>query len=236
MRLSEEIGGTGGPPVAQYRVIIADGQPLVGAAMAALATKLGYCVTAIAHDATSVRTAIAAHGCDILVIDVELFDPILVQGAPVVITAPGSSHPGLAAAIGNGIAGLILKTESAELLPLCLGHVAAGSQWFDSNALADVAVQVEALKDAELLTRRERDVARLVAAGHRNRVIAASLGISEGTVKMHLHNVYTKLGLESRTQLAMDERARNPSASPASRSLGAAPGGHRRQACEKLVA
>ena len=51
MRLSEEIGGTGGPPVAQYRVIIADGQPLVGAAMAALVTKLGYCVTAIAHDA-----------------------------------------------------------------------------------------------------------------------------------------------------------------------------------------
>ncbi|MGI4880973.1 MAG: helix-turn-helix domain-containing protein, partial [Janthinobacterium lividum] len=57
------------------------------------------------------------------------------------------------------------------------------------------------------LTRRERDVARLVAAGQRNRTIADALGISEGTVKMHLHNVYAKLGLESRTQLAMDVRA-----------------------------
>lgn len=53
------------------------------------------------------------------------------------------------------------------------------------------------------LTRRERDVAQLVAAGQRNRGIAETLGISEGTVKMHLHNVYGKLGLESRTQLAM---------------------------------
>ncbi len=56
------------------------------------------------------------------------------------------------------------------------------------------------------LTPRERDVARLVATGQRNRGIAAALGISEGTVKMHLHNVYAKLGLESRTQLAMAAR------------------------------
>ncbi len=56
------------------------------------------------------------------------------------------------------------------------------------------------------LTPRERDVARLVAAGQRNRGIAGALGISEGTVKMHLHNVYAKLGLESRTQLAMAAR------------------------------
>ncbi len=56
------------------------------------------------------------------------------------------------------------------------------------------------------LTPRERDVARLVAAGQRNRTIAVELGISEGTVKMHLHNVYAKLGLQSRTQLAMAAR------------------------------
>jgi len=57
---------------------------------------------------------------------------------------------------------------------------------------------------APALTRRERDVADLVTAGRRNRAIADALGISEGTVKMHLHNVYAKLGLESRTQLAME--------------------------------
>lgn len=236
MRLNEDIGGMGGPPAGQYRVIIADGQPLVGAALAALVTTLGYNVTAIVDDARRVGAAIAANGCDILVIDIALFDAVIARGTAVVIAAPVSTHPALAAAIGQGIAGLILKTESAELLSLCLGRVAAGSQWFDSKALADVAVQVEAHKDAELLTRRERDVARLVAAGQRNRSIAAALGISEGTVKMHLHNVYTKLGLESRTQLAMDERLRDPFGYPASGRLGTAAGSHRRQRREELVA
>ena len=59
---------------------------------------------------------------------------------------------------------------------------------------------------APALTPRERDIARLVVAGRRNRSIAAALGITEGTVKMHLHNVYRKLGLESRTQLAISAR------------------------------
>ena len=232
MRLSEEIGGTGGAVVPKCRVIVADSQTLVGAGLAALVARLGYDVTAIVHDAAGVRAAIAAASCDILVIDVALFEPAFVQGFPVIVTAPVSNHPGLAAAIAQGVAGLILKTESAELLPFCLARVAAGGQWIDSHTLAQAAVATEAHKNAELLTRRERDVARLVAAGHRNRVIAASLGISEGTVKMHLHNVYTKLGLESRTQLAMDERARGPSL----RSLGASPGRHRRQPCKELVA
>lgn len=68
---------------------------------------------------------------------------------------------------------------------------------------AAIAGERQPAAGTPLLTPRERDVARLVAAGQRNRVIAATLGISEGTVKMHLHNVYVKLGLESRTQLAM---------------------------------
>ena len=71
-----------------------------------------------------------------------------------------------------------------------------------------IAGQVQAYRDSHHLTRRERDVARLVATGQRNRAIASMLGIAEGTVKMHLHNIFAKLGLESRTQLAMDERVR----------------------------
>lgn len=236
MRLNEDIGSTGGPPARQCRVIVADSQPLVGAAMAALLAASGYDVMASVNDMAGIRAAVAADGCDILVVDIELFDPAMILGKPVVVAAPVSTHPGLAAAIGHGIAGLVLKSESADLLSLCLGRVAAGSQWFDSKALVEAAVQIEANKDAALLTRRERDVARLVAAGQRNRNIAAALGISEGTVKMHLHNVYTKLGLESRTQLAMDERLRNPVRLARSGSFGAPAGMYRRQRGEELVA
>jgi len=53
------------------------------------------------------------------------------------------------------------------------------------------------------LTRRETEVARLVSFGSRNKEIARELDISEGTVKMHLHNLYEKLKVTSRTELAI---------------------------------
>ena len=236
MRLTEQSNGTGGQCLAQCRVIVADGLPLVGAALATLVTTFGYAVTAIAHDTASVHAALAVNDCDMLLVDIDLFDPGLPPKVPVIIASPASNHGGLAAALAHGVAGLIVKTESADLLPLCLARVAAGGQWFDACALADVAVQVEAHKEARTLTPRERDVARLVAAGQRNRTIAAALRISEGTVKMHLHNVYTKLGLESRTQLAVDERSRNQAGNWLSGRFGPPAGGDRRQACEELIA
>ncbi len=50
---------------------------------------------------------------------------------------------------------------------------------------------------------REAEVVRLVAVGRRNKEIARLLHISEGTVKMHLHNLYEKLAVSSRTELAI---------------------------------
>ena len=208
MRLNDG-AGVGGPRSAKApKILVADGQPLIGAALAALVTAHGWAVGATVDDVAGVNAAVAGGGFDLLLIDIALFEPALATRVPVVVLAPAPHHPGLAAAIDSGIAGLIVKTRGAALLPLCLARVAAGGTWFDSDALAEVAMRVEADKDARQLTRRERDVARLVASGQRNRLIATSLGISEGTVKMHLHNVYTKLGLQSRTQLAMDERLR----------------------------
>lgn len=52
------------------------------------------------------------------------------------------------------------------------------------------------------MTARERQIAYLVAEGLSNKSIAAKLGIVEGTVKVHLHNVYLKLGVSSRVRLA----------------------------------
>ena len=53
------------------------------------------------------------------------------------------------------------------------------------------------------LTSREREVATLVAKGLSNKEIARHLKASEGTVKIHLHNIYTKLGIKNRTVLAL---------------------------------
>ncbi len=53
------------------------------------------------------------------------------------------------------------------------------------------------------LTTREQDVARLVASGLSNKAIALRLGLREGTVKVHLHNIYQKLGISSRVELIL---------------------------------
>ena len=54
-----------------------------------------------------------------------------------------------------------------------------------------------------MLTERESEVAALVAQGLQNKAVAHHLGIGEGTVKVHLNNIYRKLGIENRSRLVL---------------------------------
>ena len=62
------------------------------------------------------------------------------------------------------------------------------------------------------LTRREAEVVRLVSQGLSNKAVALQLGLREGTVKIHLHNVFQKLRVSNRTMLMLKtvERVRPP--------------------------
>ncbi len=211
MRWTGETGRT-------IRLLVGDNQPMVAEALAALLAQNGYAITACATRGAEAAASISGGGIDIAVLDIDMIDPSTVtilanvrrrgDRTMIIVTAPTAEHPGIPAILAGNANGLILKCESAETLRLCIGTVAAGGRWVDPAALARAADRDGAMPGAAQLTRRERDVARLVAAGQRNRAIGDTLGISEGTVKMHLHNVYGKLGIESRTQLAMDERLR----------------------------
>jgi DNA-binding NarL/FixJ family response regulator len=53
------------------------------------------------------------------------------------------------------------------------------------------------------LTPRETEIVRLVAQGLRNKELAQRLSITEGTVKIHLHNIYDKLGVDGRLELVL---------------------------------
>jgi DNA-binding NarL/FixJ family response regulator len=54
---------------------------------------------------------------------------------------------------------------------------------------------------SRVLSHRERDVVVLVARGLSNKEVARELGLREGTVKIHLHNIYRKLGVDGRYTL-----------------------------------
>jgi DNA-binding NarL/FixJ family response regulator len=60
--------------------------------------------------------------------------------------------------------------------------------------------QLEALNS---LTARERDIVKLVRLGLKNQDIAEKCGLTEGTVKTHLHNIFVKMSVKSRTQLVI---------------------------------
>jgi two-component system nitrate/nitrite response regulator NarP len=81
--------------------------------------------------------------------------------------------------------------------------VRKGETWVDPE-VADRTRQVkERASQAPSLTPRERELIDLVRQGLRNRDIATRLGVTEGTVKVYLHAIFDKIGVDNRTELAM---------------------------------
>ncbi|SDF87998.1 DNA-binding response regulator, NarL/FixJ family, contains REC and HTH domains [Bradyrhizobium brasilense] len=88
----------------------------------------------------------------------------------------------------------------------CVGSVQHGRKWIDPDLLRQLATaERSSIKRTMMrtLTSREADIAHFVSRGLHNKQIARALDLSEGTVKMHLHHIYEKLGLEGRMQLAL---------------------------------
>jgi DNA-binding NarL/FixJ family response regulator len=110
-------------------------------------------------------------------------------------------------ALRLGARGLVLKEMAPEMVVQAARRIHAGGQWLDaalvSRAMEEVARGGATAGETAALTPREREIVSRVARGMRNRAIADELGISEGTVKLHLHHVYEKLGLGGRMALLL---------------------------------
>jgi two-component system nitrate/nitrite response regulator NarP len=113
-------------------------------------------------------------------------------------------------AVRLGVEGIVLKEGAHQLLIPCLDAVREGRRWIQQDLLQralDLQMRGGAAPDPlRGLSERERAIAGLVARGLRNRDIAERLGVNEGTVKVHLHRIYRKLGVGSRTELVLHIR------------------------------
>lgn len=103
-------------------------------------------------------------------------------------------------ALQLGARGVVLKESPPELLLRSIRSVSEGEYWVGSDILARFG-QLQGRRSSSL-TSREVEVISAIRAGSSNREIAAKLSISEETVKRHLSNIYAKLGVSSRLELA----------------------------------
>lgn len=202
-------------------LLVADDHPLMLEAVAGLFAGAGFDVVARCQDGAQARDAIAELQPDLAILDIQmprlsgldLLSQARAEAWPtkiLLLTAAVDPEP-IVAAMRLKVDGLMLKGAPGEVLVRAAEAVAGGAQWIDREAMQQavglLAQTPEALTPMPL-TPRERDVAGLVAVGRRNKEIARELGISEGTVKMHLHNLYEKLSVSSRTELALLVRER----------------------------
>jgi DNA-binding NarL/FixJ family response regulator len=101
-------------------------------------------------------------------------------------------------AMGLGIRGILRKQLPAELQVKCLQKVHAGELWFE-KALTDSFLTARRV----VLTNRESQLVSLLAQGLKNKEIAASMMVSEGTVKVYLSRLFEKAGVKDRFELAL---------------------------------
>ena len=114
-------------------------------------------------------------------------------------------------AIKDGARGIILKHAASEFLIKGIRKVLEGELWADTSTMTRVVESLsqkyrgerDSEKDRKELSPREKEVVSLVASGSRNKEIANKLFISEQTVKTHLSNIFQKLELNDRLELAL---------------------------------
>ena len=201
----------------RIRLVLADDHPIVLDGLEQLfGTEPDLEVVARATSAEAALRALEEFRPDVLVLDLAMPGHdglwVMAQAAErrlsthVVLLTAHIDEPKLLEAVRLNVAGVVLKEMAPRLLVECVRKVYAGEKWLEKQSVAR-AMDRMVRRDSELqrlttlLTPREMEIVRLAAEGLRNKEIADRLTITEGTVKIHLHHIYEKLGVSGRPQL-----------------------------------
>jgi DNA-binding NarL/FixJ family response regulator len=199
-------------------LVLAASRPLELAGLRAMVERLGdVAVLACCLDGVDALEAVLRLKPDVLMADLHLpgqdglaLAEALGSGAHrtrVVLMADRVSPAETLSALRVQVHGLLTKGNAESTLRPCLIQVMQGRPWLDRSLATQTlrwlsGIESDTAPSSAGLTRREIEVAELAARGLRNKEIAKRLGIHEGTVKIHLHSVYRKLGLRGRVGLS----------------------------------
>jgi len=199
------------------RLVLADDHPLILDSLEGqFRLEEDIEVVARCSDGVQAVEAVERLEPDVLILDLRMpvADGLYVLGALrdlgsptwVVLLAGSVEDRELVECLRLGVRGVVLKEMAPRLLVQCVRKVYAGDVWVENRSITR-AVDLMLLREAgaresaEHLTPREIEVVQMVAAGLRNKEIARRLTLTEGTVKTHLHNIYSKLGVDGRLEL-----------------------------------
>src|SRR5437899_3791211 len=216
--------GTGFPVKPKIRIVVADDHSIFRDGLSKLlALEEDFELVAQAQDGRQVLDVLQQHDPDILLLDLKMpgLDGLgtlqKLQAARnktrvIVLTASDDKNE-FVQAMKLGTSGIVLKQTATELLIKSIRKVHAGEIWLDSHTTAAVMRQFSSPmessplgsrdRDRSPLSQREREIVVLVAQGFKNKEMAEKMFISEQTVKNHLHNIFDKLGVSDRLELAL---------------------------------
>ncbi|HET8620680.1 MAG TPA: response regulator transcription factor [Acidimicrobiales bacterium] len=199
------------------RVLLVDDQPLARAGLRRILepqdelTVVGEC-----EDGDQVLEAVDRHAPDVVVMDVRMRRVSGTEATrqlrareeapPVLVLTTFDDDDTVATALVAGAAGFVLKDAPGEDIVRATVTVASGGSWLDPQITGRVLEAYRRVADRHLLegaamarlTPREVDVLRQVGLGATNAEVAATLYVSEATVKSHLGNILSKLDLRDR--------------------------------------
>jgi len=195
------------------RVVVAEDQSMVlGALAALLEIEPEIEVVGKARDGREALELVEQHRPDVLLTDIEM--PLMTGlelaaeiarrrlTTRVIILTTFARGGYLRRALDAGASGYLLKDSPAEELANAVRRVHQGGRAIDSELAREAWTERDPLND------RERQVLRLAAEGTTTGAIAASLGLSEGTVRNYLSDAISKLGASNRVEAARTARTK----------------------------
>lgn len=212
-------------PVERIRIVIADDHAIFRDGLRRLLSlQPDFEVVGEARDGEETLRVVEELSPDILLLDLRMpgLDGMTVlerlRFAPrrpkIIVLTASEDKAEFVEAMKLGCSGIVLKHTPTELLYKSIRKVHAGEIWLDSTTTAAVMRQFAGAVDGVEhvhgkrrspgpLSQRERQIVMLVTRGYKNKEIAEKLFISEQTVKNHLHNIFDKLGVSDRLELAL---------------------------------
>lgn len=206
---------------APIRVFLVDDQTLVRQGIRSLLELAdGIAVIAEASDGRQAVEQIPQQQPDVVLMDMRMpvmsgLEALQALGAagtlpPTIILTTFDDDALVLAGIKAGAKGYLLKDVSLEQLVGAIQTVARGGSLMQPavtqrllSGLEQMRNEFVSLERPDPLTERETEILRLMASGFSNKEIANSLHVAEGTIKNHVSNILSKLGVRDRTRAVL---------------------------------